>query len=879
VLLAAVLAAGCATGQPSRPSGPDPAAAPDGRLGDLASPRHYRLFMRIDPREDGFEAEVSIDVELSRAAEGIWLHGRRLAVETASVTRGDETLPAEYTEVLPTGVSYLDFGRRLEAGSLRLDVAYSGRFDRNLSGLFKVEEQGEAYVLAKSESIQARGFLIGFDEPGFKASWDVTLEIPEGYVAIANGAELRRTRTAPGVERVEFARLRPTSTFLLSLAVGPFEVVEFEPLPPNAFRPTPIPLRGVARPGKTGELQAILELTAPMVETFERALRQPYPYPKLDIVAAPDWPSGATELAAAPTYHERMILLGPNPSPGAVLAMESIHAHEIAHMWFGNLVTPPWWDDLWLKEGFATWGEPATLAEIEPDGGHALTATLDVLRAMELDSLASARAIREPVTSNATIRNAYDSITYSKSLAVLTMIDHWFGAERFRPALGRYIAAYADEAPDAEDFYRLIGEATGEPRLTETFRGFVERNGLPLVTARLECGKTPAFVLRQSRYAPPGSAIDRARSWSLPVCLRHEAGTVCELVDQPEARIPLGGGVCPGWFVPNAGGTGYYRVELEDEDWRALLAHWPALTSEERILAFDSLAAQSVAEPALAPIADEMALRMARDDRWQVADQPLDYWRERLRFADASARARLRERLVAFLREERLRPVSAAMGADERLYQYRLQSFLAVDLDDRRLGAELADDAARFIDGDASALSSDQYFAALYSFLRVSPDAFDRVVAARGRIDDPRFDDASARALGRTADGRIDETMDYLYSDAVGPREAWSGLLSAAQEDALQAGTWRWLTDNAARIEAKIPAQWIRRFPTAGRRFCDAALEADWERWMREWVADEPSAQRAFDETAERIELCLARKRLGGATSTASPQGDESRGE
>jgi aminopeptidase N len=864
MLVIALLAAGCATGQPPGPQAPDPAAAPDGRLGDLASPRHYRLFMRIDPRADVFEAEVSIDVDLNRAADGIWLHGRGLAVDRAGVTRGGETRPAAYTEVLPTGVSYLDFGRRLEPGPLRLDVAYSGRFDRNLSGLFKVEEQGEAYVLAKSESIQARGFLVGFDEPGFKASWDVVLEIPEGYVAIANGAEIRRTRTRPGFERVEFARVRPTSTFLLSLAVGPFEVVEYAPVPPNEFRPTPIPLRGVARPGKTGELGAILELTAPMVETFERALRQPYPYPKLDIVAAPDWPSGATELAAAPTYREERILLGPNPSPGAVLAMESIHAHEIAHMWFGNLVTPPWWNDLWLKEGFATWGEPATLAEIDPEGGHALTATLDVLRAMDLDSLASARAIREPVTDNATIRSAYDSITYAKSLAVLTMVDHWLGADRFRPALGRYIVAYADQAPDAGDFYRLIGEATGEPRLTETFRGFVERNGLPLLDVRLECGETPAVVLRQRRYAPPGSAIDPARTWTLPVCLRHEGGTACALLEEAESRMPLGTASCPSWFVANAGGTGYFRVELAGDDWQALLRHWPALTPAERILSFDSLAAQSLADPALQPTADEMAARMALDPHWQVAIQPFDYWRERLRFADPAARERLRGELLTLLRTERLRPVSSETAADDLLYQYRLQAFLAVELDDAVLEAALARSAARFMDGDASALASDQYFTALVSFLRTSPDAYDRVIAARRRLDDPRFDDASARALGRAAGGRVEATLEYLFSDAVGPREAYVGLLTAAQEDALQPETWRWLTTHSERIEDKIPAQWVGRLPSVGRRFCDAALGAEWDRWMRDWVAEQPSARRAYEETAERIEICLARKQLSG---------------
>jgi alanyl aminopeptidase len=234
----------------------------------------------------------------------------------------------------------------------------------------------------------------------------------------------------------------------------------------------------------------------------------------------------------------------------------------------------------------------------------------------------------------------------------------------------------------------------------------------------------------------------------------------------------------------------------------------------------------------------------------------------------------MRERLGSFLREERLRPVSSATSADDRLYQYRLQAFLAVELEDPTLQAELAASAARFMDGDATALSSDQYFAAVYSFLGSSPDAFERVVAARATIDDPRFDDASARALGRAAAGRVDDTMEYLFSDAVGPREAWSGLLAAAREDALQAETWGWFTANAARVEAKIPAQWIGRVPSVGRRFCDASRQSRWEAWMRGWVATRPAAQPAFEETAERIEICIARKRLSSSSAgTASMVG------
>jgi alanyl aminopeptidase len=238
-----------------------------------------------------------------------------------------------------------------------------------------------------------------------------------------------------GLERLVFATTPPMSTYLLSLAVGPFEIAERKPILPNEFRSRPIPLRGVARSGRANDMNYVLNVTPRMVEIFEQELRRPYPFEKLDIVAAPQWPSGATELSAAITYREQLILVGDDPAPGARLSLLGVHAHEIAHMWLGNEVTPPWWDDLWLKEGFATWATPLVLTILEPEGGHGLNALETSIGAMQLDSLASTRAIREPITDNSDIRNAYDAITYSKSLGVIHMIDRYFGSDVFRPAL------------------------------------------------------------------------------------------------------------------------------------------------------------------------------------------------------------------------------------------------------------------------------------------------------------------------------------------------------------------------------------------------------------------------------------------------------------
>ncbi len=538
-------------------STPEQSTAPAGILPGNVRPLAYRLDLTLDPRRDRFSGRVEIDIALDTPARQIWMHGEKLDVSRIRGRTGSgRDTPAVYEEVADSGIVRVRFTDEIPAGMLTLHMDYSAAYNRNLAGLFKVEEQGAAYVLAKSESIQARKFLPGFDEPGLKAPFTISLTIPAGYAAISNAPEVARTAVADGMERVSFATTRPMPTYLLSLAVGPFDVVERAAIPPNEIRARPIPLRGITRRGRGGDMNYVLDITPRMLALFEEQFGQPYPYEKLDIVAAPQWPSGATELSAAITYREQRILVGDDPAPGARLALLRIHAHEIAHMWFGNLVTPPWWDDLWLKEGISSWAEPVILGLLEPDDAHELDAVAEAIGAMRQDSLASTRAIREPILENRNIRNAYDSITYSKSLGVLNMVDRFVGPRRFREALGGYVETFADGAADSAAFYGVIGAQTGSAALTDVFRTFVERQGVPQLDVALSCGPEPTLTLRQRRYRPLGSEIaDDPGRWTIPVCLRTDTGdSQCLLLTDAERPVRLQGDRCPAWLHPNAAG-------------------------------------------------------------------------------------------------------------------------------------------------------------------------------------------------------------------------------------------------------------------------------------------------------------------------------------
>ncbi|MCA8902787.1 MAG: ERAP1-like C-terminal domain-containing protein [Hyphomonas sp.] len=840
--------------------------APEGRLSGIAQPLAYRVDMNVDPRETHFSGHVSIDVALEAAATGIWLHGDDLNVSSVQVTAGSESRPGTWTEVDPTGVVWLGFPNRVRPGPVTLTIDYTAAFDENLAGLFRVEEQGEAYALAKSESIQARRYLPGFDEPVFKAPFDISLTIPAGMEAIGNTPVASRVPARAGYETVTFLRTRPLSTYLLSIAVGNFDRVPAGMIPPNEYREWPVPLTGYARKGKGQEIEYALSITPAMIEFFEEALRQPYPYDKLDIIAAPQWPSGATELAAAVTYRESRILSNSKSGARFLRGLKGIHAHELSHMWFGDLVTPPWWNDLWLKEGFASWAEPAVLGALEPEGGHDVGAVADAIGAMRLDSLASARAVAEPITKNSDIRNAYDSITYNKGLAVLNMVDAWFGPDVFRPALGQYIAEFADESADSEDFFRVIGEATQRPELGRALQSFVHQNGVPLVQAELQCAESGAKVaLRQSRYRPLGSSIDPDRSWVIPVCLSWREGDLtgraCSLMESGHAVVPLTGATCPDVYHPNAGGTGYYRFTFTGPGWDKMVRAMPSLEAGEALSALDSgTSAFSAGEIGAATLRQLLA-SAGQHENPVVVGSVLEAYSDLLSQFSGDVPEGLEADALAL--SDLLREQIAVGPANPELVS-ALDQFDAFYLrrpDVRtslasRMDAYLADPSA-----DAG-LSSDLYSAGLSALLEDGGmPAFERVLAAYTEIDDPILGQSVATALSKVSDPeQAAMVRDLISSAELGPRETYTLAAGQMAGTATQEETWAFLTANFPAFLKAIPTQWQRNTPRLARSFCDEGGLAALDALFAEYGDLAEGHERALAETREKIQLCIASK-------------------
>ncbi|MEL6693552.1 MAG: M1 family metallopeptidase [Pseudomonadota bacterium] len=850
------------------------AEAPAGPLPSSPYPTHYALDLTLDPRKARFGGTVTMTLALDKQADGVYLHGRDLDVtEVRSFAGTEEPVVGSWTMARESGVAWLCFGQSVPTGEVVIEIDYNAPFDANLSGLFKVTEQGDAYALAKSESIQARRFMPGFDQPAFKAPFDVSLIIPEGDSAISNAPEASVEVLAGGLKKVTFETTRPLPTYLLSLAVGSFDVVDAGVLPPNEVRAQPIPLRGFARRGKGGELALALETAPELVRIFEEALQQPYPYKKLDIVAAPQWPSGATELAAAVTYRESRILAGPDIGPAARRSLLAIHAHEVGHMWFGNLVTPPWWDDLWLKEGFASWGEGASLSEMYPGEGYELDAIVDGIRAMDLDSLASARAVREPIALNENVRNAYDSITYNKGLAVIGMVDAYFGADVFRPALGRYVEAYEDGVADSPEFFGIIGRETGEPNLTRSFRSFVEQNGLPLIS--VEQTAPNILELRQSRYGPLGTKIEDDRSWVIPFCgLRGSLegqNRLCFLIDDKtetligDPRVTTENEMR--WFLPNADGTGYYRFSMPFEMWQDLGRNFRGLSPAEKLSTLDSVGAEFAAGRIDVQTVWRFIDEAVQDEERRVVQAAIREARkfERLLADDETALAGYRANVLDVFRYRY--EALDEMGGDDpemSIMKSSLERFLIRNGQDETLRQELAAAAASFIamEGVISerGITTDEYLTSMAIGLQVYGEPFfERLLAARSEFDDPVFEQAVAYAIGQNQDpALLDRILDLAQTGELGSRETRTIVRGQMRQSQTRDATWSWVQENFPAYLEVIPRQRKRSSPALADAMCSLSAREDLIALFEQYGDLAEGHERALTQTIERIELCAA---------------------
>ena len=862
------LSNGCGGSRVPAETAPMVEQVPTGPLPNGTRPTRYRLSLTIIPEEDRFSGTAAIGIELDQPSSAIWMHGEGLDVTSIHATHATARIPATWTQQTTDGVVRVDLQQPLPAGRSTLHVEYSAGFDTPLRGLYRVESAGNAYAFTQFESISARLAFPCFDEPRFKTPFEVTLTIPANQFAAANTPVERTFELPDGLQRISFMPTLPLPTYLVAWAIGPLDVVTGPAIAPNEGRPLSIPLRGLSAKGQGERLRHALEHTGEFVLALEGYFGIPYPYRKLDLVAVPDFAAGAMENVGLITFREWLLLLDEDRvTESQRRAFAYVLAHELAHQWFGNLVTMPWWDDIWLNEAFATWMGNKVTQKLHPEYRVELGELASAQRAMRLDSLGSARSIRQPIETNHDIKNAFDSITYEKGGAVLAMFERWMGADTFREGIRLYLRRHEGGTATSADLLAALDEVS-DREVTPPFLSFLNQPGVPLVTgagdASCDAG-IRTLQLSQERYFPMGSSGDPDRIWDIPLCIRHAAGTTCASMSSAKANVELPG--CPSWWMPNADGAGYFRFSMSADDWTQLRTRgFRELSDRGRIAVADSVEASFdrgvmdiegllpwFAKWVSSPLR-QLAVAPMRPLRFLIEDASppglrravMAYagklyrkryrqlgWRSR---ADDSSDAKLlREAVIRFMvmdvRNRSARVRAARLGRNYIGYRSNAEPGV---VDAQLAGLVLA---TAVQEGDEG------LFDHLLGLLESSSDATSRsrILSALGHAETP---DLSARALDLALDPRlrVNEIRHVLRTQFRNPRT--------------RDRAWKWLTGNFDALASRFGSGQLGASPWNASSFCTRDAAAEVEGFFGPRVADLAGGPRNLAGAVEAILLC-----------------------
>lgn len=835
---------------------------PAGKLTGQVQPQAYRIDLSIDPAQARFSGKTEIEATLKAASRTIDLHWRDMNLQSVEVLAGGKVLKPSWQQLDETGVGRLTFAEAVPAGPVTFRFAYDAPFQTAPAGLFRVKVADEWYAWTQLESIDGRGVFPSFDEPGFKTPFTVTLRTPPGQTAISNAPQTGVMREG-GMDVHTFAPTLPLPTYLVAVMVGPFAVAEGM-VPPTPQRAKPLPLRIVSPRPNGAKLAFALEESKTVVRLLEAYFNESFPYPKLDQITSPIMP-GAMENAGADLYNDALLVMDENATTSQKRSFGMVVSHELAHQWFGDLVTPAWWDDIWLNESFANWMGFRIGNEWRPALNIRAGAVQEGFDAMRTDSLVAGRPIRQPIRTNSQIDEAFDSITYGKGGHVVAMIAGYMGDDKFRDGVRRYMAAHRYGNATSIDFFKAMAEASGDARIVPAMQSFTDQQGVPLLTfARSGQEKSSGWQVSQSRYARLGTTAPETR-WGIPLCLRTASGSrQCQLLTETSASISYDG---KGAIVPNVGGTGYYRFELPAAEWDRLIAEADRLPGGEAQALADSLNASFQAGRA-SPAQLITAARKLAHQQDSYANgtgiAALAGYAE-AEFLDPAGKAGF-QRLVNSVYAPRLKLLGfdprarAYAGHDPEETQRRQQAvnYLVRKGGDAVLRSQLLAATRAYLGGDKAALDAAWYGAGLAALvedggLESAKDLLGRALAST----DPVFRPAALGVIGGSGQVEIGRWILAGLADSRLRTSERQGLIGGVVSSG---GTrdlgWDWLKSNYDSLAGSGGGIFFAsRLPSLVSGYCSVARAEEIAALLRPKLQGKTGAL-GLERSIERVRSC-----------------------
>ena len=826
------------------------------RLPEVAVPENYKLFFTPDLDKATFEGDETISIRVLNPTPEITLNAADIFFREVSISSGGSTQRAKVTLDKDKERAVLAVEKQLPVGPATVHIIYTGTLNGEMRGFYLGKDDGgRKYAATQFESTDARRAFPSFDEPGYKATFDISTVADKGQVAISNSKMVSDTPGPADKHTVRFATTPKMSSYLAALVVGNFEYIEGET--------DGIPIRVYSTPGKKEMGKFALETAEHVLSYYDKYFDVKYPYGKLDLVGLPDFSAGAMENTGCITFRE--VLLQIDEKQGSVdlkKTIASVIAHEMAHQWFGDLVTMKWWDDIWLNEGFATWMSSKPIQAWKPEWNFNLDDVSNTGFTLNTDSLANTRPIHQAAETPAQIQELFDGIAYGKAASVLSMLEAYLGEKTFRAGVNAYIHKHEYANATAQDFWEAQAKTSKKP-VDQIMPTFVKQAGVPIINVKSQCsGGSTTVTLDQRRYYYDREKFQAPNDelWQVPMCLKASTGAqTCELLAKKEATFTLSG--CSTWVLANAGATGYYRAGYEPDAVRALANDAEnKLTPAERIaLQSDIWASVRVGRE---PVGDYLALAqgLGGDRNRAVMDDVFG----RLNFIGRYLVTENDREAFRIWMRGYLTPMLKDVGweskpgesDEQRTLRSRLFNALGYDARDPEVLAQARKLADKALDDPSSVDRQIARGAMALAALNGGEDFYNRLITAMKNPKSPEDYYMDLFTLPQFNDQKLlQRTLDYAISPDVRSQDALGVITSVMQNPEGEKLAWNFVLAHWDAVE-KVGGPFASgQVVGSTSSFCDARMRDQVVEFYSAHKIE--SAERTYRQSIERINNCV----------------------
>ena len=533
------------------------------RLPSQVAPTFQRIHLNIDPDNPAYTGTTTIDVTVKKTTNKIGFYQQDLTVNSARLVSGDTTIPLSVS-IGDYDINWGEAQSEIAPGNYQLEISFEGKVNTSSDGMYLSRFEDANYIFTQFEDMHARKAFPSFDEPNFKIPYQMTISSP-AHQEIVGNTPVEKITVENGIKTVVFEKTKPMPTYLITYTVGPFDSTEITGLS--------VPGKIYVPKGYADKTKFVVKHTPEILASLEDFFGIKYPYKKMDFVAVPNFTHGAMENVGLITYRDSLLLLEDNPSVTERSRPLNVIAHELAHQWFGNLVTMAWWDDLWLNEAFASWAASHTMKTLYPELNYADRIVQE--RAFTADASPTVKPVKKIVKSQPDVMDGL-GLNYSKGESILQMIESLIGTEKFREGVQNYMNTHAWGNTVADDLWNALDNVS-DFNLSAMMKAYLEQPGYPLIHISKE-GK-----ITQSRFHLAGATVED-KTWAIPLKLTYQSkGKILNevvFIDKETTVLPKIAEA--DWVFPNDNATGYFRWSVEPSQLNALLDNIDVLNKREK---------------------------------------------------------------------------------------------------------------------------------------------------------------------------------------------------------------------------------------------------------------------------------------------------------